>query len=307
VAGVILPFVAGYFIALLWGGSTIEAMFIGAALVATSVGITARVLGSMGLLHLPTSRIILGAAVIDDILGLLILSVVSGISQGGISYFATFKTLILAILFVVLVSIIGSQVMKKLAPWINNLHMSRPFFNCGLIICLGLSFAAAYIQVAAIIGAFLAGMALSEATEDNPKMHKLTNGVMEFLVPFFLVYIGMQLKLSVFQDFSVVMFAIILTIIAVLTKFIGCGIGAYGNGWRESAQVGIGMVPRGEVGIVVAQIGLGLTAIDDNFFGAVLFMAIATTLIAPPFIKIMFAGSKDKEDIHLSDVFSRIG
>lgn len=317
VLGVIIPFAAGYLIAVLWGGSTVEAMFIGAALVATSVGITARVLGSLGLLDAPTSRIILGAAVIDDILGLLILSVVSSFSKGSVNYFELAKSSGLAIFFTLFVALVGASLIKKLAPKIEKLHISKPFFNAGLILCIGLSFAANYIGVAAIIGAFLAGMALSEATEDNYKMHRLTSGVTEFLVPFFLVNIGMQLNLAIFRDVSVVVFAIIITIVAVLTKFIGCGLGAYGMGWRRSAQVGIGMVPRGEVGIVVAQIGLGLAVISQSFFAAVLFMAIATTLIAPPFIKILFAGEDaakgkiDSDDaggiVHETEEWSRIG
>lgn len=296
VLGVIIPFVAGYFIAVLWNGSTIEAMFIGAALVATSVGITARVLSSMDLLDAPTSRIILGAAVIDDILGLLILSVVSGFSKGEVNYWSLAGTAGLAIFFTIFVALFGARLITRLAPKIENLQLGNPFFNAGLILCLALSFAAIYIGVAAIVGAFLAGMALSEATEDNHKMHRMTNGITEFFVPFFLVNIGMQLNLSVFKDGSVVILAIVITIAAVLTKFTGCGLGAYGLGWRRSAQVGIGMVPRGEVGIVVAQIGLGLAAISEAFFGAVLFMAIATTLIAPPFIKILFAGEKGSKE-----------
>lgn len=314
VLGIVLPFVAGYLIAVWWGGSFVEAMFIGAALVATSVGITARVLGSMGLLDAPTSRIILGAAVIDDILGLIILSVVSSFSQGGIDYFALVKTAGLAILFTIFVAVIGTRLINRLAPKIENLHISKPFFNAGLILCLGLSFAANYIGVAAIIGAFLAGMALSEATAENHKMHRLTSGVTEFLVPFFLVNIGMQLDLNIFKDTSVIFLAVVLTVAAVLTKFVGCALGATGSGWRQAAQVGIGMVPRGEVGIVVAQIGLGLGVISAPFFAAVLFMAVATTLIAPPFIKILFAEDQNRDgiideskEIHISEDFSRIG
>jgi Kef-type K+ transport system membrane component KefB len=184
-------------------------------------------------------------------------------------------------------------------------------------LCLGLSLAASYIGVAAIIGAFLAGMTLAEATEDTHKMHKMTNGVMEFLVPFFLVNIGMQLNLSIFRNTSVIVLAVIVTVAAALTKFVACGLGAYGLGWRRAAQVGIGMVPRGEVGIVVAQIGLSLAVISDAFFAAVLFMAIATTLIAPPFIKMLFAtedaahGKIDADDaggiVHETEDWSRIG
>lgn len=312
--GVILPFIAGYFIALLWGGSFIEAMFIGAALVATSVGITARVLGSMDLLDKETSRIILGAAVIDDILGLIILSVVSAMSSGDINYLELGKTAALAIAFTLLVAVLGARMMNKVAPKVSNLRVSKPFFNVGLILCLGLSVASIYVGVAAIIGAFLAGMAMAEATEDNPGMHKLTSGVTEFLVPFFLVNIGMQLNLAVFKDASFLLLAFVITFFAVITKFIGCSIGAWGLTRREMAQVGVGMIPRGEVGIVVAQIGLGLAVITERFFAAVLFMAVATTLIAPPLIKYFYAEDKDNDGLldpilerDVSEEFTRIG
>jgi Kef-type K+ transport system membrane component KefB len=314
VLGVILPFVAGYFIAIAWDGSFAEAMFIGAAMVATSVGITARVLGSMGLLDKDTARIILGAAVIDDILGLIILSLVSAVSQGSVSYAGLAKTAAAAILFTAFVALIGSKIMTRLAPSIERLHLSKPFFNLGLILCLGLSVASIYVGVAAIIGAFLAGMALAEATEGNHKMHRLTSGITEFLVPFFLVNIGMQLDLAVFRDMSVVALAAIITIAAVITKFVGCGLGAWGMTRREMAQVGVGMVPRGEVGIVVAQIGLGLGVISGHFFASVLFMAVATTLIAPPLIKLFYSEDRDEdgqEDVIVetdtSEEFTRIG
>ena len=313
--GVVLPFVAGFAIAMAWDGSTVEAMFIGAALVATSVGITARVLGSMGLLDLPTSRIILGAAVIDDILGLIILSLVSSVSQQGtVSYIGLAKTAGAAVLFTGFVALAGSRVLTRLAPAIEKLKVRKPFFNLGLILCLGLSLASIYVGVAAIIGAFLAGMALAEATENNHKMHNLTSGVTEFLVPFFLVNIGMQLDIAVFHDPTAIGLAVVVTVIAVITKFVGCGLGAWGMDKRDMAQIGIGMVPRGEVGIVVAQIGLGFGMISSNFFAAVLFMAVATTLIAPPFIKRLFAIDEDQDGIpdnivetDVSDTYTRIG
>ncbi len=314
VLGVILPFVAGYFIAVAWDGNFAEAMFIGAALVATSVGITARVLGGMGLLDMQTSRIILGAAVIDDILGLLILSLVSAVSNGGVNVISLVQTAAAAIAFTVFVALVGSRLINRLAPRIEQLRLGRPFFTLGIVLCLGLSVASMYIGVAAIIGAFLAGMAMAEATEENETMHHLTSGVTEFLVPFFLVNIGMQLDLSIFKDSSVVVLAIVITIAAVITKFVGCGLGAWGMRWREMGQIGIGMVPRGEVGIVVAQIGLSLGVIEPRFFGAVLFMAVATTIIAPPLIKVLFNEDQDGDgkidgavEMDVDEEFSRIG
>ena len=289
VLGVIAPFLGGWLLMRAWGGTNIEALFIGTAMVATSVGITARVLSSAGLLDAPTSRIILGAAVIDDILGLLVLGVVSSAAAGSINYWEIITTATLSIGFTVFIALVGARVLTRVAPRIERLRIGDSFFVFGLVLCLGLSVAAAYIGVAAIIGAFLAGMAMAEAAEDNHTVHKQINGVTEFLVPFFLVNIGMQLRLEVFRDTSVVILALIVTAIAVITKLIGCGLGVLSLGWRRAAQVGIGMVPRGEVGIVVAQIGLSLAVIDDALYGVVLFMSVATTLIAPPFIKILFA------------------
>ncbi|MCS6874662.1 MAG: cation:proton antiporter [Pyrinomonadaceae bacterium] len=289
ILGVVVPFVAGYALMKVYDGSSAEAMFLGAAMVATSVGITARVLSNLGLLDAPTAKIILAAAVIDDILGLLILTVVSSVTVGGVDYGKLFFTASLAIGFTLFVVFIGAPFVTKISPKIERLKIGNSFFIFGLLLCLGLSVASAYIGVAAIIGAFLAGMALAEGAEEQPEMIKQTNGITEFLVPIFLVNIGMALDVSVFKDYSTVLLAVVVTVIAMLTKIFGCGIGALDLGWRRAGQVGIGMMPRGEVGIVVAQIGLGLAVIDNKIFGVVLFMAVMTTLAAPPLIKWIFS------------------
>ena len=289
VLGVIVPFLGGWLLLRAWGATSVEALFVGTAMVATSVGITARVLSAMGLLDAPTARIILGAAVIDDILGLLVLAVVSSVAAGTINYAEIITTAALAIGFTAFIALVGAPVITRIAPRIGRLRIGHSLFIFGLVLCLGLGVAASYIGVAAIIGAFLAGMALAEAAEGDHTMHKQTNGITEFLVPFFLVNIGMQLKLDVFRDPSVIALSLIVTLVAVVTKLIGCGAGAWNLGARRAAQVGMGMVPRGEVGIVVAQIGLSLAVIDAQLYGVVLFMAVATTLIAPPFLKWLYA------------------
>ena len=294
VLGVMAPFIGGWLLMRAWGASGVEAMFVGTAMVATSVGITARVLSSMGVLETTTARIILGAAVIDDILGLLVLAVVTNLAAGSINYPALGLTAALAIGFTAFVALVGAPVVKRMAPRIENLHLSHALFVASLLLCLGLSVAAVYIGVAAIIGAFLAGMAFAEATDDQPTMRKQISGVTEFLVPLFLVNIGLQLKLEVFRDRSVVALALLVTLIAVITKLVACGLGAWGLGWRRAGQIGMGMVPRGEVGIVVAQIGLGLAVIDQSLYGVVLVMAVATTLIAPPFLRLLYASEKTR-------------
>ena len=289
VLGVAAHFVAGYLLLQAWGGTVVQSLFLGTAMVATSVGITARVLTGMGLLDAPASRIILGSAVIDDILGLLILALVASAAAGQIDYLEIGLTAALAIGFTIFVVLVGAPAITRLAPRIEALRISQSLFVFGLLLCLGLSVAATYIGVAAIIGAFLAGMALADATEGNETLHKQMNGVTEFLVPFFLVNIGMQLRLDVFRSPSVIALVLVVTLVAVLTKLLGCGLGALSLGWRRAAQVGVGMIPRGEVGIVVAQIGLSLAVINDALFGVVLFMSVATTLVAPPFLKLLFA------------------
>lgn len=286
--GVVLPFLGGWLLMRVWGNTNISSLFVGTALVATSVGITARVLASLSLLNTTVARIILGAAVIDDILGLLVLSVVSSSSAGAVNYWEIGITALLAIGFTAFVALIGARVVTRVASRIHNLRISESLFIAGLVLCLGLAVAVSFIGVAAIIGAFLAGMALAEASEGDDRLHTQANGVTEFLVPFFLVNIGMQLQLSVFRDWTLVWLALAVTLVALVTKLIGCAAGAWSLGLRRAAQVGVGMMPRGEVGIVVAQIGLSLGVIDARLYAVVLFMAVATTLIAPPLLIVLF-------------------
>jgi len=287
VLGVVVPFIAGFLLMRAWGRPNIEAIFVGAAMVATSVGITARVLGQMGLLSAESSRIILGAAVIDDVLGLLILAVVSSLAKGDVNYTQIGMTAALAIGFTLIIALVGARAVNRIRPKIEKLKVGQAHLVFGLSLCLGLAMAASIIGVAAIIGAFLAGMALSESAEGTDMPHQ-AEAVTEFLLPFFLANIGMKLKLDVFLTAEVILLAAMVTLLAVLSKFIGCGLGAISLGRKKAMQIGMGMVPRGEVGIVVAQIGLGLHAVSDAAYGVVLFMAVATTLIAPPFIVRLF-------------------
>jgi Kef-type K+ transport system membrane component KefB len=289
VLGVVLPMLAGWALMLAWDHNNIEALFTGTALVATSVGITARVLGDMGLLDSTAARIILGAAVIDDILGLLVLAAVAGAARGQVEVLEIALTAALAIGFVGAVAFLGAPALTRAAPHFHKLRSGNETYLIALLLCFGLALAGAAIGIAAIVGAFLAGMALAEAVEERHEVHQQVQGVTELLVPFFLVGIGMQLDLHVFSDARTLLLAGVLTVIAVLTKLIGCGLGAWNLGLRGALQVGVGMVPRGEVGIVVAQMGLAAGVISGPLFGAVLFMACATTLIAPPLIRPLFA------------------
>jgi Kef-type K+ transport system membrane component KefB len=298
VLGVIVPFGAGWLLLWLWGYPQIEAIFVGAAMVATSVGITARVLGQMGLINSETSRIILGAAVIDDILGLLILAVVSSLATGEVNYVSIGVTAGLAIGFTLLIALVGARAVNKIRPQVEKLKVGHSYLVFGFSLCLVLAWVASFIGVAAIIGAFLAGMALSESTEGTD-MPIQAEAVTEFLLPFFLTNIGMQLQLDAFFTREGMILAIIVTVLACLTKVIGCGLAAWPLGFKRALQVGVGMIPRGEVGIVVAQLGLGMQMISHQTYGVVLFMAVLSTIIAPPLLVPLYKGEQrtDEEGI----------
>jgi Kef-type K+ transport system membrane component KefB len=287
--GVVVPFVAGWGLLSVWPGhSWIEATFLGAAMVATSVGITARVLSGMGLITAEASRVILAAAVIDDVIGWLVLAVVSSLATGRVNYLSIGLIAALAITFTLLVIAFGSRVVNRVKRPVGNLKIDHSLLMFALVLCFGLAAVASLIGIAGIIGAFLAGVALSEAT-DGTKLHQQSQALTEFTTPFFLVAIGMKLNLAIFRSPDVIALSAVVIALAILTKFIGCGLGALGMGRRRAIQVGVGMIPRGEVGIVVAQIGVAMAAVSDTIYGVVLAMAVITTLAAPPFIKLAFA------------------
>jgi Kef-type K+ transport system membrane component KefB len=297
--GVIVPFFAGWGLMLAWGYPQVESIFVGAAMVATSVGITAQVLASRGLLHLASSKIILGAAVIDDILGLIVLAIVSSMAKGAINFIEIATTAALAIGFTIIVAKWGTQTVGRIVPRAEQtLRSGEVQFNLALVLLFGLSVLAIYAGVAAIIGAFLAGMALAESA--SPRVHDLAHGITELLAPFFLAGIGLRLDLAAFASLDLMILSGVILVAAVLSKLIGCGAGAFRLGKQEMFRIGVGMAPRGEVGMVVAQIGLGLGVIEEPVYGVVVFMAVATTLIAPPLLKIAY---RDVESRHAEEQF----
>ncbi len=290
-SGVVVPFLMGWAILLLWGEPSNEAIFVGASMVATSVGITAQVLSAKGLLHEVSSRIILAAAVIDDVLGLLVLAVVSAMTHGTLNVMHLAATALMAIAFTVIVAKWGTHAMEKFVPHLErHLHLGEPQFVLAMAMLFALAVLAVWIGVAAIVGAFLAGMALAESTA--PRVRHLANGVAELLVPFFLAGIGLHVELSAFSNWNNALLAMAILVAAVVSKFIGCGLGAVAMGKAQALRIGVGMIPRGEVGMVVAQIGLGFGIIRQNIYGVVVFMSVATTIVAPPLIKLAYRGVK---------------
>ena len=286
-AGIAVPFVCGFLYLKLRGEPTHEATFVAAAMVATSVGITARVLQDMHVLKNRPSQIILGAAVFDDILGMVVLAVVvSLVTSGSIRWIHLAVVSAEALGFAWFMIYVGPGVVGRMKPGLQRLSTHDAPLILALAICLLLSVAATKIGMAAIIGAFFAGLIFSDYSPEwglNPRV----NGINEFLSPFFFFTMGARLDLRVFTG-EVVMVAVVVSLLALLTKIIGCGLPILREGWRNALKVGVGMTPRGEVALIVALIGLQMNVISQRAYAIVIFMTGITTLLPPPFLRYLF-------------------
>jgi Kef-type K+ transport system membrane component KefB len=305
-SGVVVPFLMGAAILLAWGAKLNEAIFVGASLVATSVGITAQVLSAKGLLDEISSKVILAAAVIDDVLGLLVLAVVSSLTRGKFDVVQLSLTALLAAGFTVVVGRWGTHAMRRVTPHVQRtLRAAEARFVLALSLLFLLAVLAVSVGVAAIVGAFLAGLALAESTEARER--DLAQGVSEFLVPFFLAGIGLHVDLSVFAKPATAILALVLLAAAIVSKFVGCGLGALGLGKVDALRVGVGMIPRGEVGMIVAQIGLGFGILSRGSYSVVVFMSVATTIVAPPLLKIAYRSLLEARGRQLGEEVLRMG
>jgi Kef-type K+ transport system membrane component KefB len=288
--GVLVPLAMGWGLMRVWGFSQVESVFVGAALAATSVGITAQVLSARGALHEVSSQIILAAAVIDDVLGLIVLAVVSGLAKGKFQPGDLVLTALLPIAFMIVLGHFGHRTARRAVPLLEaKLRSSEAQFHMAIALLFGLSVMALWTGVAAIVGAFLAGLSLGESV--GRRVHTLVHGTTELLVPFFLVGIGLKIDPGVFRNRGTLLLTGLVLLIAILSKLVGCGAGALRLGVRQALRVGFGMVPRGEVGMVVAQIGLAMGAISTTVYGVVVFTALATTIVAPPLLAFSYRGS----------------
>jgi Kef-type K+ transport system membrane component KefB len=283
--GVLLPFAGGAGIGLSAGETTAVVVFTGAALVATSVGITSAVLSDLGLVPTPAGRTILGAAVVDDILAMLILGVAVGLSgDAGADYTSLALSAVLAVAFVAFFALGGTRVMQGSPGILKAPRFSESPLLPAVLLCLALAAIAAQIGLAAIIGAFLAGMMVAETKEQHPIEEEVAP-LYAFFAPYFFVFIGLQLDLGAYGSLGTFGLLAATTAVAIVTKFAGAWLGARSLGSREATIVGVGMVPRGEVGIVIAGIGLAEGAVSEEFFAVIVGMSILTTLLAPPVLR----------------------
>ena len=300
--GVIFPIAMGTGASLPFGFSAKEAVFVGIILSATSVSISARTLMELGVLRGRQGISILAAAVIDDVLVILVLSFFiafavddGGGGGGGASDVALIVGRVLLFFGVALV--LGMFVLPRLTRWSVNAPMSEGVIATAIVITLMFAWFAEYVgEVALITGAFLAGLFVRRTEVHrivDEKMHTLAYG---FFVPIFFVGVGLSADARAFEG-SDILLLIVISVVAIVSKFVGSGLGAFiaGEGVTSSVQIGTGMISRGEVGLIVASVGLASGLIDVSLFSVMVLMVLITTLVTPVLLKLVFAGRKEEE------------
>lgn len=289
IVGVVLPFVAGYALMHWSGYPPLVAVFVGATLTATSVGITARVLADLGRLQDAAANVVLGAAVVDDILGLIILAVVTGVAQtGAVSLGGVALLSGKAVVFLVVALFLGLKLAPALIRWIGRLRARGTLVVYAVVFAVALAALADLIGLATIIGAFAAGLILA-TTERRSHIEERIKPVADLLVPVFFVTVGMKVEPAMLNPFAPNAqfgIAMLLTAVAVASK-LSAGLAVYQRGVRRW-PVGVGMVPRGEVGLIFAGTGLAVGVVVADLYSALVVAVMLTTFVAPPWLKALY-------------------
>ena len=297
IVGVVVPFVGGYAVAAALGLDVLPAVVCGAALTATSVGITARVLSDLGRLQEPESQIVLGAAVIDDIIGLVILAVVAQVVGGSeLTAAGVATTTLIAFGFVALVVVLGRILVPPLFNLLARLGREETLATMAVVLAFVVCYLADMAGSALIIGAFAAGLTLAPTRH----AHVIEHGVVKlavFFVPIFFVAVGASVDVRQFADPQVLSVGAALIVVAIVGKVLA----GYAPYWFKGKKlvIGVGMIPRGEVGLIFAQMGLTTGALTTGLFSALTMMVMVTTFIAPPLLKLLLppTGKVDSESL----------
>ena len=293
VVGVVAPFVAGTVgLIYIFGTPVIPAVFAGAALTATSIGITAKVLAELGQLSSEEGQIIIGAAVLDDILGIVVLAVVASlVKTGEIQVSNIIYLVVSAAVFLIGSILLGRLVSPLIVGLVNQMKTRGEVLLTGLVFAFILSYIATVINLEGILGAFAAGLILAE-TDKRKDLEEQIIPVADFFVPIFFVCVGAKTDLSVLNptvpsNREGLIIATFLILVAILGKVI-TGFTVLGNPNLNKLAIGVGMIPRGEVGLVFAGVGSASGALSEATEAAIIVMVIATTFIAPPLLRLVF-------------------
>ncbi|MGY0212356.1 cation:proton antiporter [Bacillus cereus] len=289
--GIILPFVGGYVSGLVMGMEQGNAVFLGLLLCATSVSISVQTLRDLGKMKTRESTTMLGAAVFDDILVVILLAF--AMSFLGTDDVNLTMVILKKVVFFASIILIGWKGVPAIMRWLSPLRVSESIVSAALIICFSFAYFGELLGIAGIIGAFAAGIAISQTNYKHEVEKKVEPIAYAMFVPVFFVSIGMNITFDGIGN--QIWFILALTVIAVLTKLIGCGVGARMTGFdaKSSAIIGSGMVSRGEVALIIAGTGLSSGLLAQDYFTAIVIVVILTTMITPPMLKYTF-GAKDK-------------
>jgi Kef-type K+ transport system membrane component KefB len=286
-SGVVVPWIMGYFVSRLFGFGFGSSVFIGTAMTATSIAITANVLREMGKLQTEAARAIIGAAVIDDVLSLLVLAVGNGVMAGDISILSLLVVLGKAVAFLAVGGLAGHFGLRRLLRWIDSTRFTRRYPEVTFIFATMLAFlygmAAEVMGLSAIVGAFIAGASLAGVTLRNGRdLYKGSESLMIIFSSIFFVSLGVLANVRAI-DGRTVIFLLALTVVAFISKVIGCGgaARAYRIPVRDSWIIGFGMAPRGEVAMIIALIGLDSGLIQQDVYVSIILMSLLTTIITP--------------------------
>jgi Na+:H+ antiporter len=289
VVGVAVPFAVGFGVMHWFGHPSLLAVFVGATLTATSVGITARVLADLGRLQDAAAKVVLGAAVVDDILGLIILAVVTGIAQtGSVSPTAVSLLSAKAVVFLIVAIVVGIRLAPTLIGWVGRLRARGTVIVYSVVFAVALAVVADLIGLATIVGAFAAGLVLAR-TERRAHIEERIKPVADLLVPVFFVTVGMNVQpamLNPFAENAEPGIAMLLTAVAVASK-LATGVVVYQRGVRRW-PVAVGMVPRGEVGLIFAGAGLAAGVVTAELYSVLVVVVMLTTFVAPPWLKALY-------------------
>ena len=298
--GVIVPLIGGYFVATIYNPVTdqqtmLQNIFVGVVLTATSVSITVETLKELGKLSTKTGNAILGAALIDDVLGIIALTVISSFAGSDVSLWV----ILLKILgFFIFCGVVACLFIKFVNPWINKYKKDlRRFVILAFAFCLLMSFSAEYFfGVSDITGAFVAGLILSNNKKTSYMLHRFDTVSYVLLSPVFFASVGLKVTFSNMSA-TVVVLTVLLLVVAILSKMIGCGLGAkickYTN--LQSVKIGIGMISRGEVALIVATKGMSMGLMKDEFFAPLVLVVVATTIVTPILLKLAYKYQASRE------------
>ncbi|HIW34631.1 MAG TPA: cation:proton antiporter [Candidatus Paenibacillus intestinavium] len=287
IGGIILPFIGGYSVGIAFGFGSNHSLFFATLFCATSVSISVQVLKELDQLNSREGATILGAAVIDDVLVVILLAFI--MSFTGADEGSSIGMLVLnKVIFFVIIVIASIFIVPLVMKWLGKLKVTEPAVSVAIVLCFGFAYFAEYMHLAGIIGAFAAGIAVGQTPFRKTVGHKIEPIAYTLFVPVFFVSIGLDVSFKgISQQIG---FLIVITLMAIVTKLIGCWLGARLTGFKSKPAliIGAGMVSRGEVALIIAATGLSAQLLDPEYFTSIVIMVIITTVVTPPLLKLMF-------------------